>query len=551
MKHEVHETEVLVVGTGAAGAAAAIAALEGGAKVTLLEASETAGGTTRSSGGAFWIPNNPWMRAAGAEDPREDALRLMARLAYPALYDPRAPQLGVGVREHALLATFYDEGAAVVERLAQLGAIHAMILPGLGGSPSPVSDPDYHAEFPENVAPYGRVLTAIPEPGAMVWPGVFLADGLLAHLRARGAQILTGHKVVSAWLGGDGQTLGVHAEHAGERRSIRARRAVVFASGGFAHGPGRAQALLRGPIFGSGSVASSDGVMLDIAAEVGAMLGNLGNAFYYQVAIEDALANGGAVRHPYAHCFLPYGDSTILVDVRGRRVVNEKAMYHVRAQSHFDGSGVGWPNLVQLMIYDQAVADEPTFWPWRGVVPLPGTPSPFVISGDTLEQLAARVAERLERLAGARGLGAAVGPDVRLTPDFVATLRATIERFNGFAASGVDLDFQRGETPIQQAWQGPSRSTTANRTMTPISANGPYHCVLLGAGVLDTCGGPVIDERARVLRVDGQPAPRLFAAGNCAASPVGQAYWGAGGTIGPALVFGWIAGRNAAAMDPG
>jgi predicted oxidoreductase len=75
--------------------------------------------------------------------------------------------------------------------------------------------------------------------------------------------------------------------------------------------------------------------------------------------------------------------------------------------------------------------------------------------------------------------------------------------------------------------------------------------VLLGAGVLDTCGGPVIDERARVLRVGGQPAPRLFAAGNCAASPVGQAYWGAGGTIGPALVFGWIAGRNAAAMDPG
>lgn len=87
--------------------------------------------------GELRIPNNPWMRTAGAEDPREDALRLMARLAYPALYDPRAPQL------------------------------------------------DYHAEIPENVAPYGRVLTAIPEPGAMVWPGVFLADGLLAHLRAR------------------------------------------------------------------------------------------------------------------------------------------------------------------------------------------------------------------------------------------------------------------------------------------------------------------------------------------------------------------------------
>lgn len=545
-----HETDVLVAGTGAAGSAAAIAALEGGARVTLLEAAETAGGTTRGSGGAFWIPNNHWMRAAGVVDPRADALRLMARLAYPALYDPQAPQLGIGAREHALLATFYDEGAAVVERLAQLGAINGMILPGLGASPSPVSDPDYHAELPENVAPYGRVITAIPDPGAMVWPGVFLADGLHAHLRARGAQILTGHRVEEAWLDGQGRTLGVHVTHAGERRSFRARRGVVFASGGFAHGPGRAQALLRGPIFGSGSVSSADGVMLGVAGQVGAQLGNLGNGFYYQCAIEDALANGGAIRHPYAHCFLPYGDSTILVDLRGRRVVNEKAMYHVRAQSHFDGAGVGWPRLVQLMIYDQAVADEPTFWPWRGVVPLPGTSSPFVISGDTLEQLAARVAERLERLAGARGLSAAIGPDVRLGPDFVATLKATIDRFNGFAASGVDLDFQRGETPIQQAWQGPSRSTTANRTMTPLAATGPYHCVLLGAGVLDTCGGPVIDEAARVLLRDGQPAPRLFAAGNCAASPVGQAYWGAGGTIGPALVFGWIAGRNAAALDP-
>lgn len=543
-----HETDVIVVGTGAAGAAAAIAALEAGARVTMLEAGDAAGGTTRGSGGAFWIPNNAWMRAAGVSDPRDDALRLMARLAYPALYDPQAPQLGIGAREHALLATYYDEGAAVIDRLAQLGAINAMILPGLGASPSPVSDPDYHAELPENVAPYGRVLTAIPTPGAMVWPGVFLADGLLAHLRARGARILTGHRVTGAWLDGHGRVLGVYVDHAGERRGVRARRGVVFASGGFAHGPGRVQALLRGPIFGSGSVATADGVMLEIAAQVGAQLGNLGNAFYYQVAIEDALANDGAVRHPYAHCFLPYGDSTILVDVRGRRVVNEKAMYHVRTQSHFDGGGVGWPNLVQLMIYDQAVADEPTYWPWRGVVPVPGTTSPFVISADTLEQLAGRVAARLEQLRGARGLGAAIGPDVRLAPDFLPTLRATIQRFNGFAATGVDLDFHRGETPIQQAWQGPSRSPTANRTMTPLAASGPYHCVLLGAGVLDTCGGPVIDAQARVLRPDGAPVPGLHAAGNCAASPVGQAYWGAGGTIGPALVFGWIAGRNAAAV---
>lgn len=548
MTDQVHETDVVVVGTGAAGTAAAIAALEAGAEVTLLEAADAPGGTTRLSGGGFWIPNNSWMRAAGEVDARADALRLMARMAYPAIYDPQAPRLGLGEREHAQLAAFYDEGAPVVDKLAQLGAIKAMILPGLGSSPSAVSDPDYHAELPENKAPYGRVLTAIPDPGAMVWPGVFLADGLLAHLRARGAAIVTGHRVDEAWLDGDGRVLGVIAQHGGERRKIRARRGVVFASGGFAHDKARTQAHLRGPIFGSGSTPAADGALLAIAAQVGAAVGNLGNAFFYQIALEEALANGGAVRHPYAHCFLPYGDSTVIVDLRGRRVVNEKAMYHVRAQSHFDGAGVGYPNLVQVMIYDQAVADEPTFWPWRGVVPLPGTTSPFVISGATLAELAQKVAARLEGLRGARGLSAAIGPDVKLAPDFTATLTATIARFNDYARAGVDPEFHRGETPIQQAWQGPSRSPTANRTMTPLADSGPYHAVLLGAGVLDTCGGPVTDAAARVLRPDGRPVPRLFAAGNCTASPTGQAYWGAGGTIGPALVFGWIAGRGAAAI---
>ena len=82
--------------------------------------------------------------------------------------------------------------------------------------------------------------------------------------------------------------------------------------------------------------------------------------------------------------------------------------------------------------------------------------------------------------------------------------------------------------------------------MHPIAATGPYHCVLLAPATLDTCGGPVIDAAARVLRLDGAPIPGLYGAGNCIASPAGQGYWGAGGTIGPALTYGYLAGRNAA-----
>jgi 3-oxosteroid 1-dehydrogenase len=370
---------------------------------------------------------------------------------------------------------------------------------------------------------------------------------MLAHLRSRGVPILLGYRVTEAVQTRDGKVIGVAAEHEGRSRFIRARRGVVFASGGFAHDRDKLRSYLRGPIFGSCSVTTSQGAFVDIGGQAGAELGNLSNGFYYQASLEDAAAHDGFVLRPDAHVFFPYGDSTILVNKYGQRVVNEKSPYHVRTQSHFHWRQTEYPNLVQLMIWDQWTANEPTPWPWRGIVPFPGQTSPLVIQAATLEELAERISERLDALRGARFLSSAIVPWVRLAPDFVPSLRATIERFNTFAASGVDRDFHRGETPMEQAWEGPTRSTTGNRTMYPLTLSGPYYCAILGPATLDTCGGPVIGTNAQVLRPDGSPIPGLFGAGNCIASPTGQAYWGAGGTLGPAITFGFIAGRSAAA----
>jgi hypothetical protein len=513
----------------------------------MLESADAAGGTTRRSGGAYWIPNNSLMRAQGFTDPRADALKLMARLSYPTLYDPAEPRLGLPRLQYELLAAFYDNAALAVDRLTQLGALDPIILPNYGYSPNPVTDPDYFAELPENKAPYGRVLTAKSPPGSTEFPGLYLSEGMLAHLRRRGVPILLGHKVTRAVKNALGEVTGVEAEHNGCPVFVRGRRGVIFGTGGFAHDRDKLRSHLRGPIFGSCSVTTSRGAFVDIGGKAGAELGNLSNGFYYQAALEDPAAHEGYVVRPDAHVFFPYGDSTILVNKYGERVVNEKSPYHVRTQSHFHWRQTEYPNLVQFMIWDQWTANEPTFWPWRGVVPLPGQSSPLVIQAATLEQLAERISARLDAMRGLRFLSSTIVPSVRLESDFVSSLRATIQRFNTFATSGVDRDFHRGETPVEQAWQGPSRSTTGNRTMYPLSPNGPFYCAILGPATLDTCGGPVIGTDARVLRPDGTPIPGLFGAGNCIASPTGQAYWGAGGTLGPAITYGFIAGRTAAA----
>jgi predicted oxidoreductase len=83
--------------------------------------------------------------------------------------------------------------------------------------------------------------------------------------------------------------------------------------------------------------------------------------------------------------------------------------------------------------------------------------------------------------------------------------------------------------------------------MHPFSQAGPYHCVILGAGAIDTKGGPLTDCDGRVLAGNGRPVPGLFGAGNCVASASGQAYWGPGCSLGLAITFGYLAGRQAAA----
>ena len=358
---------------------------------------------------------------------------------------------------------------------------------------------------------------------------------------------LCGHRVLDVVSEG-GAVAGVVCEHESATTLLGARRGVVFASGGFAHDAVKAQSYLRGPIFGSGSSPASTGDFVDIALGLGAALGNMTNAWWCQVVVDSVVQSDGQADMSNL-VFVPYGDSMLIVNRQGVRVGDEKAMYNERTQTHFVTDGLTWPNLVQIMIWDEAVASDPSPWPWRGGVPLPGFDPPWLMKADSLEGLAAMLDQRLKVLRGRRGISARVGQETGLAPDFSATLAATVNRFNEFAAKGVDPDFGRGQAPVSQAWAGPIRRGV-NPTMYPLSSTGPYYAVLLGAGTLDTCGGPETDASGAVLRTDESTIPGLFGAGNCTSAPTGQGYLGGGGTIGPALTFGWIAGQSAANRIP-
>ncbi len=537
------EVDVIVVGSGGAAFAAAVTARQAGADVLMVERAANAGGTTLVSGSEYWIPNNSKMRAAGKTDPRDGALRYMARLSYPQLYDPASPTLGLHQENYDLIATYYDTGSVAVDAFEEWGALYSRVQPSMGYSDEPdFADPDYHADLPEDESPYGRGINPDPDKGG----SGALPVQMQAWTDAHDVPILLEHRVTGVFQNSEGAVVGVTADNNGTHFAFRAKKAVVFGTGGFTQDPAKALNYLRGPVFGGCGVPTCTGDFIDIGIALGARLGNMNNAWWLQLPLEIAVTSTSVSG---ADIWIPYGDSMVIVNKYGDRVTSEKMVYNERSQTHhyWNPQHREYSNLVQFMIYDDAVAQDPTEFGFRFPVPMPGQDAPYLIRGDTWDELAANISERLDSIRGQGGVSASVGPDVKLADDFVDRLGATITRFNGYAESGVDDEFARGSTPIQVAWGGGTQrfTTNTNPTMAPFAGSGPYYCIMLVGGTLDTKGGPVTDTGARVLRVDGTPIPGLYGAGNCVASPAGQAYWSGGGTIGPAITFGYLAGKNA------
>jgi 3-oxosteroid 1-dehydrogenase len=533
--------DVIVLGTGAAGLVAAIAAADRGASVALFEKSDLVGGTTAMSGGVVWMPNNHHMADAGLVDSRDDALAYLESLS-------------LGYLDPDVAAAFVDEGPVAVKWVEDNTPCKFFVVDGY---------PDYHPEHPGGRGVGGRSLdnhvfsydelgdwaakirnqrgdnpttlsdtplggaTEPPDPAMIAERlsrhanglGLALVGGLLKACLDRGIEPQLEHRAVSL-LSAEGRVSGVKFETPTGVREVSARRGVVLATGGFEWSEDLVRAHLRGPMTAPASTPSNTGDGLRMAMGAGAELGNMTGAWWAPVTRTRGETAFGA---PRVRLVLPERTRprSLMVNSTGRRFCNEAGNYNAMggAFHQFDPASFSYPNQPAWLVFDQVHLET---YDLLGAAPTSTAPE-WVVSAPTVAELAEAI-------------------DVP-----AAVLVATIDRFNEFATSGEDLDFGRGRSAFD-GFNGDRRLDGAMRTLGPLD-RGPFHAIKIECGSLGTNGGPRTDGKARVRSANGGIIDGLFAAGNVMASPTGMAYGGAGGTLGPGITFGYIAGREAAGSD--
>ena len=527
--------DVLVIGSGAAGRVAALAAGANGADVIVAERAATVGGTSATSGGICWIPAHD--RDPAIPLPVDDALAYLASLSNgtqnPALVE-------VFVRSAPAMVDFVERESPLRYEIAvgfpDYKPEHPGGRPGGGRSLSPL--PYDYAElgdwadrittFPPDFSNVGfdaetrkRLNAASDGVASIAVAGQALIARLLRGLLDRGIEPLTGWRGRHLLVDG-GRVVGARFETADGERVIRARRGVVLANGGFEWDPELVRAFLRGPMTGPVSPPFNTGDALRMAQEVGAALGTMREAWWVPVIQIPGDTHDGHVRSRSIRLERTRPRS-IMVNRDGRRFVNEASDYNSMggAFHQLDVTRYEYRNNPAWLIVDQGHLDRYGFLS----VPPGGEPLEWWARGDDLVELAEHTG---------------------IDPDGLAD---TVAAWNANVATGVDPEFHRGESAYDGYWGDPDAPDRASRTLGPLDAP-PYYAVPLQVGAMGTKGGPQTDANAQVVHASGDLIPGLYAVGNAMASVMGMAYGGAGGTLGPGQTFGYRAGFHAATGEP-
>ena len=556
-----HETyDVIVIGAGAGGMTAAAVAAAEGLRVLVIEKTAFVGGTTAWSGGMVWIPANAKMKEAGLSDSITDAVQyLSSTVPEPANAGLRAAFLARGPEAVAYLEAntevrlqpvkvypdYYPErlgatsGGRVLEPVAfdgtRLGAHFARLRAPLpeftlfGGmmvnrSRHPASAPDRKIaalDLARGAAGLGvRAAAAALAPrhdaasrqcacGAALCVAAGAAGRYPLQHRCRG---LVDAGRSRQWRGHPPR-LTRPFDCRAPRRGARDRRLLARCD--------FAQTLLpRGGRLRLGHQHSGTGDGLRLATASGAALNTDATSPAYWVPaslFRRADGSRGVFPHTVTDRAKP---GVIAVNAAGRRFVNEALSYHEFVLAMLR-DGNGQPDRPFYLICDRQF-----LWSYGlgRIKPFARNVRRYVASGELIE------APDIAELAAKIGIKPSV-------------LSATIASYNSDAKEGRDPEFGRGST-IYQRHLG-DIGHKPNPCVAPI-VRAPFFAMRIYPADLGTAIGMKVDAQARVLREDGTPIAGLYACGNDMGSIMNGNYPGPGITLGPALTFGYVAGRHLA-----
>ena len=555
--------DVIVVGSGAGAMTSALFAADQGLSVLIVEKSDKYGGTSAISGGGIWIPNNHYFAAIGGQDSPELSMQYL-KAATGEHGDPLR------------LQAYLDNAAPMIKKLTDNSRVRYAVADKY---------PDYYPQLPGALAG-GRTLdpelfdTSLladelpnlrkPSPstllmGRIAWTArdahkamarSFGWQWLIFKLMARykldfkwrrkskydrraalGSSLVASlrrslmDRNVPLWLNTDFQDVlldgdrvaGIKVATGGKVLELKARRGVIFGSGGFEQNQTLREKYLPQPTRASWSATppgNNTGAALEAGLTIGAATALMDWAWW---APTIAVPGEEQPRGVFAERAFP---GAIVVNSLGHRFVNEAAPYLEFVDAMYqDNRKTDGRSVPSWVIFDghfrfnyamgplmpaQVVPDSRLRKEWLNTV---------YWKADSLEALAMQIG------VDAQGLS------------------STVQKVNGYAQTGVDLDFDRGGNVFDR-YYGDS-NIKPNPCLAPLR-KGPYYAMRLDAGDIGTKGGLLTNQHAQVVREDGQPIAGLYAIGNCSASVMGISYPGAGGTLGPAMTFGYIAANHIA-----
>lgn len=553
------EVDVVVVGSGNGALTAAITAHDlAKADVVVVEKAEHFGGTSALSGGGVWVPNNRYAKAAGAQDSYEEALTYLQHtipeeIARPDMierYLQAAPEMidflhdNTRVRYQSLkkypdyftdlpgsreghrsmepetinitelkddldrfltggvMYIFYKyaitqvEGQVLIGKLKGWGKIMARMMF------------NYYTDFSWLIKRKGFSRRTGGGGAGVI--------RLFLSAKDRGIPVYT-QTPFESLITEDGKVVGVVVSQNGVKKEIRARKGVILAAGGFEQNQDMREQYLPKPTNKKWSAGckTNTGDAIQAAQALGAQTGLMHEAWWCTTKVLPDRP------YPFLGIINKSLPGSIVVNKAGKRFSNESQNYISFLKETFATHTDENPCMPMYMVFDSHFRKTRNVWP----AALPD----FMIPKSYYEDGLIAKADTLEEL------GAKLGIDPQ-------GLSSTVERFNGFVDKGKDEDFQRGDAAYDRYYGDPEYQP--NPCLGKIQ-KGPFWAIRLDGGDFGTQGGMVTNVNGQVMHESGEPIEGLYAAGNCTMAVL-PTYPGPGSTLGPAMTFGYLAGKHIA-----